>query len=58
MNESSSRLLRDLLRQPMSLASIATEFEPGQGDSVSDEYLERLVSMLRRLEQLGLIEKT
>ena len=57
LNDASCRLLRDLLQEPMDLAAIAAEFEPGQDGSQSDDYLERMASMLRRLEQLGLIQR-
>jgi len=57
LNDASSRLLRELLQKPMDLATIAAEFEPGQAESPSDDYLERMASMLRRLDQLGLIQR-
>ena len=46
-----------MLQEPMGLAAIAAEFEPGQDDSALDEVRERMALMLRRLEQLGLIER-
>ena len=57
MNDASARLLRELLRSAETLEAVACEFEPGIGNHESAEYLERLVAMLRRLEQLGLIER-
>ena len=57
LNDASCRLLRELLKEPMDLAAIAAEFEPGQNESPSDDYLERMALMLRRLEQFGLIER-
>ena len=57
LNDPSYRLLTDLLQEPMDLAAIAAEFEPGQDGSQVDEYLERMALMVRRLEQFGLIER-
>ena len=56
MNDASSRLLRDLLCEPLSLVEIASAFDV---DSVSSsgEYLESLAGMLTRLEQLGFVER-
>ena len=57
MNESSARLVRELLREPMDLAAIAAQFEPGTESPQTDEYHQRLLAMLFRLEQFGLIER-
>ena len=56
MNEASSHLLRDLLRETMSLAEIAAAFEP-ESTASSSEHLESLAGMLKRLEQLGFVER-
>ena len=57
LNDASYRLLTELLQNPMDVAAIAAEFASGQDKSPSDDYLERMASMLRRLEQFGLIQR-
>ena len=56
MNEASSDLLRDLLREPMSLAEIAAVFD-AESASHSPEYVESLADMLKRFAQLGFVER-
>jgi hypothetical protein len=56
MNDASSRLLRDLLHEPKRLAEIAEGLAEGP-DPRSGEVLDSLQAMLRRFEQLGLVER-
>lgn len=56
MNAASSRLLRDVLVEPMSLSEIAVALAEDQ-EKPSDEYLRSLQFMLQRFEQLGLVER-
>ena len=56
MNEASSKLLRDLLREPQRLAEIAEALAEGPGPQ-SGEILDSLQAMLKRFEQLGLVER-
>ena len=56
MNPASSQLLRDLLSKPRSLGEIADALGTGP-DAQSRERLEVLHAMLRRLEQLGLVDR-
>jgi PqqD family protein of HPr-rel-A system len=57
LNEASYRLMTELLQVPRDLHSIAREFAPESRENFDTEYLEQLQSMLRRLAQLGLIER-
>jgi PqqD family protein of HPr-rel-A system len=56
MNHASSRLLRDLLREPRRLVDIAEALAQGAGPQ-SDEVLDSLQAMLKRFEQLGLVDR-
>jgi PqqD family protein of HPr-rel-A system len=55
MNDASSTLLRELLREPMSLAEIAAVCD-AESASQSPEYIESLADMLKRFAQLGFVE--
>jgi len=57
LNEAGYRLLTELLLEPKDLATIAAEYDPGHQKTSSDDYLERITHMLRRLEQFGLIDR-
>ena len=57
MNEASFRMLTELLDEPRALATIATEFESQSQGPDSEEYMDRMIAMLRRLEPFGLIER-
>ncbi len=50
-------MLTELLDEPRALATIATEFESQSQGPDSEEYMDRMIAMLRRLEQFGLIER-
>ena len=58
LNDSSYYLLTDLLNEPMGLEEIAETFDPGHDDVSASEYTNQMASMLLRLEQFGLIERS
>ncbi len=57
LNDASHHLLTELLRERKDLATIVAEFDPGDGSVETEQDLQRVRSMLFRLEQLGLIER-
>lgn len=56
MNHASSHLLRDILGEPMKLSEIASALAEGPGPQ-SGEILDSLQALLKRFEQLGLVER-
>ena len=57
MNEASRRLLREILQDPLDIHSIGEEFDPGSDVKQLPEYREKLDTLLKRLEQFGLVER-
>lgn len=57
LNAASRALIRDILAEPRQLAAIADEFAPGDAGRHDEAYLAQMRAMLKRLEQLGLVER-
>ena len=57
MNDASAALLTEVLAEPKTLAAIGAACDPEHDFGDSAAYTERMASLIRRLEQFGLLER-